>query len=262
MNKYRDYEDHWSAHDGIPTEISWFFKMGYGNYSDGEFKFLIGDVKDTNYFWSALETLCWISSSSFQLVKYIGGIERGDLLADLPNHPLAALGQALMVTSKQFCECGSQDASNDVTPDDDYIGPYSPWRDCLCIRNAGAKLLANIQHGNLVAYSNKSHRKLGPAAFINLRQHCDGRDWVELPKPPYFDRQEVIATFPVSKTVSHAEVFEWCVQWLQARKGMRRGEDVAWIDFKKISRFAGRNREHCFRPAFREAKINISNIKQ
>lgn len=59
----------------------------------------------------------------------------------------------------------------------------------------------------------------------------------------------------ITRKRSHAEVVQWCVDWITAGKG--NWMDTAWDKFKTDPKHAGLSRDHFFRPAWSEAKTKV-----
>jgi hypothetical protein len=66
--------------------------------------------------------------------------------------------------------------------------------------------------------------------------------------------ESVKAEFPGAskKRKSHAEIVQWCRDWIVAGKGT--GMDKAWPDFRDDPAHVALSRDDVFRPAWREAK--------
>lgn len=68
-------------------------------------------------------------------------------------------------------------------------------------------------------------------------------------------RDDLISVFPApfgGRKVSHAEVVQWCRDWIAGGRG--NDGNKAWKEFSALPEFEGCSREDVFRPAWLEAK--------
>lgn len=82
-------------------------------------------------------------------------------------------------------------------------------------------------------------------ALFGMADHC-------------IEAECLLRVFPPLRA-TFEQCVDWCLDWLAHAKPREKGQDRAWPDFRKVPAHAHLSREHCFRPAFREAIKRIAD---